>query len=217
MLRKGREEYHFCWRLEDAPSSRYGIAKQLPVHDRVSLLYFLQGLISDPRQEHALRLFLSTGVSRRNISPNLNVFEQVAALVTSGQLFIARADPSQGFESEGIIRTGEGAGGGSSSSSRAASETTPRQVEAARKSEAVQEEEEIVLGEEEPEKTWIEIELFDKNGQPVPNERYKITLPDGSVKWGRLDHSARARIEKLQQGACQVTFPDRDEKVWEVE
>ena len=86
----------------------------------------------------------------------------------------------------------------------------------ARRESAAAAEEAIVLGEPEPEKTWIEIELIDKNGMPVGNERYKLTLPDGSVKWGRLDGNGKARVERIQPGACQVTFPDRDQEVWEV-
>jgi hypothetical protein len=90
------------------------------------------------------------------------------------------------------------------------------QDEMARRQQA-QQEDEIVLGEPEPEKTWIEIELVDNSGQPVPNERYKLTLPDGSVKWGRLDGQGKARVERLQPGNCQVTFPDRDQQVWDVQ
>jgi type VI secretion system secreted protein VgrG len=85
-----------------------------------------------------------------------------------------------------------------------------------RRSNAVQEDEIVLNQEPEPEKTWIEIELIDPNGKPVPNERYKLTLPDGSVKWGSLDDNGKARVERLQPGNCQVTFPDRDQEVWDV-
>jgi transposase len=34
---------------------------------------------------------------------------------------------------------------------------------------------------------WIEIELVDEAGNPVPGEQYNVTLPDGSVASGTLD------------------------------
>lgn len=59
-------------------------------------------------------------------------------------------------------------------------------------------------------KTWIAIELVDEEGQPVPNERYWILLPDGSVREGRLDAKGRARVGDLDPGECDVRFPDLD-------
>ena len=66
------------------------------------------------------------------------------------------------------------------------------------------------------ETTWIEIELLDPDGKPVSDERFKITMPDGSIQYGRLDSNGKAKIERLQPGSCQVTFPDRDQEVWTV-
>jgi len=37
-------------------------------------------------------------------------------------------------------------------------------------------------------KSWIEIELVDEDGKPVPGEAYRITLPDGTtIDEGTLD------------------------------
>lgn len=63
--------------------------------------------------------------------------------------------------------------------------------------------------------SWIEIEMVDENGQPVPGERYQITLPDGSVASGTLDEKGLARVEGIEPGTCQVTFSDLDEDAWE--
>lgn len=60
------------------------------------------------------------------------------------------------------------------------------------------------------EKTWIEIELVDTEGKPVQGERYRIELPDGAVREGRLDHQGRARVDGLEPGDCDVSFPDLD-------
>lgn len=62
---------------------------------------------------------------------------------------------------------------------------------------------------------WIEIELIGDDDQPVPNEAYKITLPDGSIKQGNLDQSGWARIEVDPAGKYEVTFPRLDKDAWE--
>jgi type VI secretion system secreted protein VgrG len=62
---------------------------------------------------------------------------------------------------------------------------------------------------------WIEIELVDENGKPVPGEEYKVTLPDGStVASGTLDGKGKARVEGIDPGSCKVTFPNLDKDSW---
>lgn len=69
---------------------------------------------------------------------------------------------------------------------------------------------------DQPEKTaWIEVELVDEDGEPVPGERYRITLPDESVAEGSLDEKGKARVEGFEPGNCKVTFPDLDKDAWE--
>ena len=64
--------------------------------------------------------------------------------------------------------------------------------------------------------SWIEIELFDEDNEPVAGERYRVTLPDGeTVAEGTLDEKGHARVEGFESGQCQVTFPDLDQSVWE--
>ncbi|MBC7927679.1 MAG: type VI secretion system tip protein VgrG [Bryobacteraceae bacterium] len=65
-------------------------------------------------------------------------------------------------------------------------------------------------------KSWIEIKLLDEEGNPVPGEAYKITLPDGStVADGTLDDKGFARVDNIDPGNCKVTFPNLDEEAWE--
>jgi type VI secretion system secreted protein VgrG len=65
-------------------------------------------------------------------------------------------------------------------------------------------------------KHWIEIELLDEDDNPVPGETYRITLPDGTtVASGTLDHKGRARVDHIDPGTCQVTFPKLDKDAWQ--
>lgn len=66
----------------------------------------------------------------------------------------------------------------------------------------------------ETNKTWFEVKLVDTEGKPVAGEAYKVTLPDGSVSEGTLDDKGMARIEGIDPGSCQVTFPNMDKSVW---
>jgi hypothetical protein len=64
-------------------------------------------------------------------------------------------------------------------------------------------------------KTWIEILLLDMANQPIPGVRCTVTLPDGSTRETRLDTRGIARLDDLDPGTCQVTFPDLDQEAWE--
>ena len=47
--------------------------------------------------------------------------------------------------------------------------------------------------------------MLDNDGNPVPNEEYLVTLPDGSNVSGYLDDTGWARFAPLQQaGDCQI-------------
>ena len=70
--------------------------------------------------------------------------------------------------------------------------------------------------EEKKKKSWIEIELVDEDNNPIPGERYKITLPDGkTIATGTLDQNGFARVEGIDPGTCKITFPRLDKEAWE--
>ncbi len=57
---------------------------------------------------------------------------------------------------------------------------------------------------------WIEIELTDEAGEPFSNEEYTLLLPDGQELTGRLDENGFVRVEGIEPGTCNVTFPNFD-------
>jgi hypothetical protein len=61
---------------------------------------------------------------------------------------------------------------------------------------------------------WIEINLRDALGQPIPQERYRIKLPDGSIQEGALDVFGHAEFYDINSGNCEVSFPDREDDEW---
>jgi len=67
---------------------------------------------------------------------------------------------------------------------------------------------------EDPE-SYVNIRLVGEDGNAIPNERYKITLPDGTSREGRLDSGGSATVRGRFAGQCKVTFPDLDASAWE--
>jgi hypothetical protein len=62
--------------------------------------------------------------------------------------------------------------------------------------------------------TWVEIQLVDTAGKPVPGMTYEIKMADGSLKSGKLDGSGKARHEQIVPGQCEVRFPELDGSEW---
>ena len=65
------------------------------------------------------------------------------------------------------------------------------------------------------EKTWIEVRLVDSSGKPVAGAAYKLKLTDGRVEEGSLDGNGAVRVEDIDPGICQITFPELDAGDWE--
>lgn len=58
---------------------------------------------------------------------------------------------------------------------------------------------------------WIEIELYDHEGEACADEPYRITLADGAVLDElRLDGQGKARHDDIPPGLCLVEFPERE-------
>ena len=66
------------------------------------------------------------------------------------------------------------------------------------------------------ETTWIAIQLANKKGKPAAYKHYRIELPDGSRREGMLDARGMARLDGIDPGNCDVSFPDFDGSDWKV-
>ena len=55
-------------------------------------------------------------------------------------------------------------------------------------------------------KDWIEIKLLDSDGNPVKYIDFKIKLPDGKDKQGKLDSNGYAKIEDIPPGKFEIDF-----------
>jgi hypothetical protein len=64
--------------------------------------------------------------------------------------------------------------------------------------------------------SWVEIELVDDDGSPVPHEHYRVTAPDGTVREGFLNEQGYARVDGIDPGTCQITFPNLDQEAWKL-
>ena len=63
--------------------------------------------------------------------------------------------------------------------------------------------------------SWIEIELVDALGNPVAGETYRVKLSNGTVAEGTLDEKGFARLDPIESGNCEVTFPNMDGRSWD--
>ena len=65
-------------------------------------------------------------------------------------------------------------------------------------------------------KDYIEIELKDRNGDPVADEPYLLYLSNGEVREGTLDQQGYKKEENLPPGKCFVRFPNLTDPMDEV-
>ncbi len=60
--------------------------------------------------------------------------------------------------------------------------------------------------EPKPKRTWIEIVVVDQDDAPVPHEQYRLELPDGSVREGKLDGDGCLYVDDIDPGTCTLTL-----------
>ena len=64
--------------------------------------------------------------------------------------------------------------------------------------------------------SWIELQLvYESNGLPVAGMAYEVTLPDGTtVSGGSTDDQGVGRVDHIDPGSCQISFPGLDKEAW---
>ncbi|HZV00719.1 MAG TPA: hypothetical protein VFF73_28650 [Planctomycetota bacterium] len=60
-------------------------------------------------------------------------------------------------------------------------------------------------------KAWVELEILDQDGLPLAGEVYQVRLPDGTVRYGRVDEDGLARVDEIPEGDCVVMLPNVDQ------
>jgi hypothetical protein len=163
------------------------------LRDRTSARQWLQQFKGDEAAMSALRQMLSR---ERSISLRLDgasdddVLDQAAQLLAGGVWHVHAPRGMHG-----------GAGGGSPDANQPADadQESPPPAKSPSTSKEL---------------TWIEIQLVDAGGKPVPGIAYEIKLPDGSLQSGKLDALGKARREQIVAGQCEVRFPDLDGGDW---
>ena len=64
-------------------------------------------------------------------------------------------------------------------------------------------------------KHFIEVELLDDDGKPVPGEAVCVTLPDGSTaSSGVTNEKGLYRVDNIDPGSCKISFPNLDKDAW---
>ena len=64
-------------------------------------------------------------------------------------------------------------------------------------------------------KSWVEIQMVDEEDMPVSGVSYNVKIPDGTFRTGSLNGEGLARIEGIDPGTCEISFPDLDRDAWE--
>jgi hypothetical protein len=62
------------------------------------------------------------------------------------------------------------------------------------------------VGIEAPTPTFVAFKLVDDTGRAIPRVRYRVELPDGSVREGAVDDNGEAREDDCTPGRCRISL-----------
>lgn len=60
-------------------------------------------------------------------------------------------------------------------------------------------------------KTFITIRVVDHNDEPVVNEPFELTLPDGTRQKCKTNKDGTAKVLGIAEGSCEICFPRREQ------
>ena len=55
----------------------------------------------------------------------------------------------------------------------------------------------------------VDVEMLSSQGKPMANQSFELTLPDGTVKKGKLDANGKARFESVPPGSGTIRLTDK--------
>ncbi len=61
---------------------------------------------------------------------------------------------------------------------------------------------------------WIEFELVDARGEPVPGEPFRVRLPDQSLRTGTTGQDGKVRFEGITAGDATLCYTGFDKQEW---
>jgi hypothetical protein len=61
---------------------------------------------------------------------------------------------------------------------------------------------------------FIIVELLDEVDEPVEGELCRVTLPSGDVTEQKTDSQGRVSVEGIEEGECDIEFPNLDKEAW---
>ena len=53
-----------------------------------------------------------------------------------------------------------------------------------------------------------------QTGSRLKRVKYRVKLPDGSLKEGSLDGEGKVRFEEIEPGSAEISFPEVDGAEW---
>ncbi|HXT15066.1 MAG TPA: hypothetical protein VN706_05520 [Gemmatimonadaceae bacterium] len=65
-------------------------------------------------------------------------------------------------------------------------------------------------------KTWVDVALVDVDGNPIANEPFKLTLPDGTVITGTTDENGMTGMDQIIGVEGQIEFTNLPEGAGEI-
>ena len=205
-LRSGIQRVEILGWHEYCPSA------DLPMEFRDVLFAFsfLCRFMGDPFNMATLRHILAEEYSAQYVvrMTDHEVCQDLAVHIVRGHIILMQA--------EGIVLRSTLGGGASEDAAE-----TDEAAESTSTVESTSTAEEASIGvaagvpTETVEKTWVGIELVDEDGNPVPDQRYELTLPDGSIRKGTLDANGKAMVRDIDPGTCWVSFVNLPGEDWD--
>jgi hypothetical protein len=189
--------------LQDGPARLQILSPSHTRHfrDVAAAREFLRPLIGQAGNAIAIRRVLEPDTMVRDA----DLLDELARRVVDEGLLVVSCADTYLTSIQGTLTESSAASSAASASSTAAA-TTPLQDEEAAQAASAGATEAAA-----EEAHFIELELKDEEGKPVPDAAYFVELPDGSTKSGRTDANGYARIDGVDPGTAKISFPEFDQ------